>query len=149
MFLEVTEELLSSAAEIHSKSWKESHRSFCEETFVEAHTIESQTEYLRKEKIAGKRLYLLKDVHPVGIVSIDGNMIENLYVLPEKQGKGYGKQLIEFALSQCEGVPTLWILENNTRAYHLYSKYGFVLTGEKHELSKELSEVEMKCLNRI
>ncbi len=43
----------------------------------------------------------------------------------------------------CEGVPTLWILDNNDGARRLYERNGFVLTGESKRLSDTLSEMEM------
>ena len=41
------------------------------------------------------------------------NLIENLYVIPDQQRKGYGEMLLNYVEEQCEGVPTLWILSNN------------------------------------
>ena len=38
MFELVTERNIDIAAEIHSVSWKESHKGFCSEKFVSAHT---------------------------------------------------------------------------------------------------------------
>ena len=77
------------------------------------------------------------------MVSIYGNLIENLYVLPNEQRQGYGTQLLLFAIRQCAGRPTLWILENNTAAYALYYRHGFRMTGNYHRLSDSLLEVEM------
>ena len=69
-------------------------------------------------------------------------MIENLYVLPEKQERGYGTQLLRFAMSQCRR-PSLWVLNNNRRAYDLYSREGFIPTGVENRLSDTLFELEM------
>lgn len=143
MIVEVNQCNIAEAAYIHAKSWKESHRAFCSEAFVEAHTVERQRDYLNREKQLGKQLYMLiKDV-PVGIVSVKENLIENLYVLPEHQRKGYGSALLSFAMDKCEGVPTLWILDNNTRAEKFYKNHGFRRTGIEKRLSEEFAEVEM------
>ena len=37
-FVEVTEQNIADAGCIHSESWKDSHRSFCSDEFVEKHT---------------------------------------------------------------------------------------------------------------
>lgn len=140
---EVTAETLEAAAEIHSESWQESHKSFCSPEFVAKHTAAAQMDYLRREMDAGKRLYLLTDGEPVGIVSVWGSVIENLYVLPEKQGRGYGTRLLRFAMEQCNEVPTLWILSNNEKARRLYIRQGFRETGSRKQLKGELREVEM------
>ena len=72
------------------------------------------------------------------------NLIENLYVLPDQQRKGYGELLLKYAKEQCEGTPTLWILSNNDRARAFYLKNGFDFTGERKELKGGLAELEMK-----
>ncbi|MCI1981892.1 MAG: GNAT family N-acetyltransferase [Oscillospiraceae bacterium] len=145
MIVKVNDGSLMSAAKIHSESWKESHKSFCSADFVEQHTAEHQENYLRGEIKAGKKVYMLVENRPVGIVSVHENLIENLYILPDEQNKGYGTKLLLFAMRHCPEAPTLWILENNYRAYSLYSKYGFRETGKQHKLSQNLSEIEMKC----
>lgn len=143
-FQPVNEENLSIAAEIHALSWKESHKSFCSAEFVALHTVERQANYLRSELASGKQLFLLSDGKPVGLVSVKDDLIENLYVLPGEQGKGYGTELLHFAIRQCAGNPTLWILNNNQRAYMLYTKHGFQPTGNIHPLSGNLYELELK-----
>ena len=101
MIVEVTEDNIFEAAKIHSESWKESHKAFCSKEFVEKHNIERQLEYLRNEINNGKDVYMLIDNIPVGIVSVKDSLIENLYILPEEQGKGYGTELLKFAIKNC------------------------------------------------
>lgn len=147
-FVEVTELNIADAGRIHSESWKESHRSFCSAEFVEKHTPAAQVEYLCREMNAGKSIYMLIDGYPVGIVSVHGNLIENLYVLPSEQRKGYGSQLLHYAIQQCTGIPCLWILNNNEAAYRLYTKNGFKKTGNRKQLNDTLYEVELS-LSRL
>lgn len=141
---EVDVQSLPQAAEIHAISWRESHKGFCSTAFVAQHTVQRQMEYLWREIATGKRLYLLRDAHPVGIVSVDGDVIENLYVLPWEQRKGYGTILLRFAIEQCVGAPTLWSLSNNEAAHALYHKHGFLETGNRKQLREKLFEIEMK-----
>lgn len=142
-FVEVTEQNIADAGRIHSESWKESHRSFCSAEFVEKHTPSAQADYLRREMAAGKQLYMLIDEYPVGIVSVQSSLIENLYVLPAEQNKGYGSQLLKFAIQHCEGTPSLWILNINEGAYRLYTKNGFTKTGNRKQLNDRLYEMEL------
>jgi GNAT superfamily N-acetyltransferase len=144
MIIEVNEKNIFYAAEIHSKSWKDSHKQYCSPEFVELHSTEHQEEYLRDEICNGKNVYMLVEDKYIGIVSIKQNLIENLYIIPTEQRKGYGTLLLKFAVSKCKGTPTLWILENNMKAYNLYSKYGFHKTGKKNQLSEDIFEIEMK-----
>ena len=145
-FVEVTELNIADAGRIHSESWKESHRSFCSAEFVDKHTPVAQAEYLRREMKAGKTVYMLIANYPVGIVSVYGSLIENLYVLPSEQRKGYGSQLLHYAIRHCSGTPCLWILNNNKGAYRLYSRNGFKETGNRKQLNDTLCEMELALL---
>jgi GNAT superfamily N-acetyltransferase len=143
MIIEVDKTNLSQAAVVHSISWKESHRSFCASDFVEMHTPERQQKYIQNKINCGSKFYMLVEDRPIGVVSVKENLIEDLYVVPDKQNLGYGTKLLQFALEQCTGDPTLWILENNTNAKRLYHKMGFQETGRIHSTADGLGEIEL------
>ena len=147
MIVDVNEENLDLAARIHTESWQDSHRSFCTPDFVAAHDQKHQRIYLEEELRAGKQVYMLIKDQPLGSVSVKDSLIENLYVLPEAQGQGFGTELLLFAIHKCDGVPCLWILDSNQRAQALYERYGFCLTGRKNSITDALSELEMKRTN--
>ena len=147
MIKQVTEENLMQAAVIHSESWMESHKNICTPAFVAIHTPQRQKRYLESEIAKGARLYLLMDEKPVGMVSVCGSLIENLYVLPGEQRKGYGTRLLAFAVEKCTGAPTLWILSTNVGAKRLYERNGFRPTGNIVEHNGVLYELEL-CLQR-
>ena len=141
--IKVDEASIAEAGRVHSESWKESHRSFCSAEFVEKHTPAAQADFLRREMNIGKTIYMLIGNYPVGIVSVYGSLIENLYVLPSEQRKGYGSQLLDYAIRHCTGTPSLWILNNNEGAYRLYTKNGFKETGNRKQLNDTLYEMEL------
>lgn len=142
MIIPVDSASLLEAAAIHSASWQESHRAFCTPEFVAAHTPERQADYLRQKMENGSKVYLLIEEEPAGIVSVTGSLIEDLYVLPEKQNRGYGTKLLRYAMAQCPDTPTLWILENNKNAERLYRRIGFVPTGKRNAITDRLDEIE-------
>lgn len=144
MIVPVDQANIDQAAEVHSISWKESHRPFCPSDFIELHTPEHQRIYLQAKQRQGGRIYLLIEEAPIGIVSVNDNLIEDLYVLPDKQNMGYGTALLQFAIGQCSGIPTLWILENNTDAERLYRRLGFAKTGRRSAITNGLDEIEFK-----
>ena len=144
--LQVNADNLIQAAEIHAISWRESHKDFCSPAFVAEHTTERQARYLQREMDAGKKLFILVDEIPVGIVSVDGSRIANLYVLPEQQRKGYGSKLLEHAISQCDGTPCLWILSNNKVAEQMYYKRGFRPSGIRKYVSSAIFQYEMRLV---
>ena len=149
MIISIDPSKLREAAVIHSVSWQESHRSFCREDFIAVHTPEHQEAYLRQKMQDGSRVFMLIRQIPVGIVSLKDSMIEDLYVLPEYQNRGYGSALLQFAISQCPDTPTLWILENNHGAERLYVRAGFQRTGKRHVITKDLDEIELALYGKI
>ena len=142
MIISVDQTNLLRAAAIHSISWKESHRAFCTPDFIELHSPDRQREYLNSKLNNGTKIYMLVEDEPIGIVSVTGGLIEDLYILPDRQNRGYGTKLLQYAIEQCSDTPTLWILENNTEAERLYRRMGFKKTGRKNAITGELDEIE-------
>ena len=140
----VTQETIHIAAKIHSLSWIDSHRAICSEEFLMAHTPDRQAEYIRSGIADGKRFFLLSDNGAKAVVSVKEDLIEDLYVLPSEQRKGYGSRLLHFAEAQCTGVPGLWILSNNAGAERLYRRLGYEFTGRANSLAPGLQELEMR-----
>ncbi len=143
MIIPVNHANLSEAATVHAVAWQASHRSFCTPEFVMLHSPERQAAYLKSKMEAGSKIYLLIADAAVGVVSVTGNLIEDLYVLPERQNRGYGTELLQFAIAKCTDTPTLWILENNVRAKRLYERFGFSETGRRNVITDGLDEIEM------
>ena len=143
MIIKVNKENLQIAAEINAESWQNSHSTLYSESFIKRHNTARQKVYLKNSMKDGKRLYMLVKEIPVGIVSIKDNLIEDLYILPTEQHKGYGTELLLFAIEECRGKPSLWVLDNNEKAQSLYRKCGFHMTGKKHSFSEQLIELEM------
>lgn len=139
----VTQENILQAAAIHAESWRESHREICSAEFLALHTTERQKVMLESAMEQGTRLYLLTDGEPVGLVGINGSRIEHLYVRPKEQNKGYGTRLLAFAVGQCTGAPSLWILSTNSGARRLYERNGFRPTGEIIRHSGGLYELQL------
>ena len=71
----------------------------------------------------------------VGSVSIGGEFLRTLYVLPSHQSRGIGSALHDFALDRlrARGVERakLWTLAENWGARRFYERRGWKLTREK------------------
>lgn len=65
----------------------------------------------------------------VGVMSIQGNELEQLYVSPKYQGLGIGERLLTLALEL--GVTMLKVDEGNVGARRFYDQHGFINTGIK------------------
>ena len=146
MILPVTRQNIHQAAVIHSESWKESHKDLCSAGFLEAHTPARQKSYLEAEMEQGAQIYMLVDQKPVGIISVQGCLIADLYVLPSEQNKGYGTRLLAFAVTKCQGPPSLWVLSSNQRAQKFYERNGFCPTGAVVQHTDTLWELEFRLV---
>jgi putative acetyltransferase len=60
----------------------------------------------------------------LGFLGISPDKIEMLFILPEQQGKGIGKLLLNFAITQ-KGITKVDVNEQNPRAVGFYKKRGF------------------------
>ncbi len=142
MIVPADEKNLDAAAAVHAEAWRDSHRGFCSAEFVSLHTQARQKDYIKGKMNSGSRFYLLITDRPVGIVSVAGSLIEDLYVLPGEQNRGFGTALCLFAAAQITGSAFLWTLENNTGAARLYRRLGFRETGRRQNVSGPLFEIE-------
>jgi len=61
--------------------------------------------------------------------------LASLYVDPESAGRGFGSQLLDYAIQQLTGAglaeTRLWVFASNTRARSLYERRGFTPTAER------------------
>ena len=130
---------------VHAEAWQASHRGFCTPAFIALHTAQRQTRRLLEKRDSGSRIFLMRlKREAVGVVSVAGSLIEDLYILPRFQNRGLGTALLRFAIKQCEGRPKLWILENNAGAERLYRREGFIPTGRRNAITGKLDEVEFE-----
>ena len=75
-------------------------------------------------------VYLLLDNGKlIGSVALKGEELDDLIVAPEYQGRGYGKQILLWALEKMQGEQIiLHVAEWNKRAINLYKNCGFEIT---------------------
>ena len=75
-------------------------------------------------------VYLLTDEEKcVGTVTVKGNEICRLFVLPEFQGKGYGRVLLDFSEEKVFENEDRIVLDASFSAKAIYTKRGFTDTG--------------------
>ena len=127
------------AVAIYTDSWRESHKEICTKEFLENRDYKG---YLQKK--LGK-LFLIIDDIPVGVFSMNEDVLGDLYIHPAYQGKGYGTAAIRFAIGKVPQL-RLTVLSGNQRAVFLYEKMGFRFTGQDVPLRNGLLEREMRYM---
>ena len=92
---------------------------------VEFFLAHHKPEKIASDIEAGKVYVILRDGIIVGTVTIDGNGIERLFVEPTKQGKGYGRKLLDFAENMIFGYSEKIRLDSSLPAKSIYIKRGY------------------------
>lgn len=97
--------------------------------FGELNVIDTASEYM-KDSSALQNTFVFDDGVVKGMIRINGDEIEKLYVEPQFQNQGIGAALLNYAVRKMN-TTWLWVLEYNTRGRAFYQRNGFELTGEK------------------
>ncbi len=146
-------------AYVHAMSWREAYHGIVPDEFLEDFTPEKRADVFRKSFPSSPDEFYIAylDGQPMGMLVIgklrDADADEHageigaIYLLAGYWGKGYGKQLMDFAISRLKELSyrtvTLWVLEANERARKFYERYGYVFDGAKKEINigKPLTEI--------
>lgn len=109
----------------------------------EIHSFESHVHFLDQVLPKDYQIYLaFEGEEVVGLVVFSENELNQLYVAPEHQGKGIGKQLLSFAKAHSGGSLLLYTFEVNKNAQRFYEKQGFVEIGRGYENEENLPDIK-------
>lgn len=68
----------------------------------------------------------VRDDEVVGVLTLDGDDLDQLYVVPEAAGHGIGSMLVDLAKALRPDGLALWVFQTNTVAQEFYRRRGFV-----------------------
>jgi len=134
---------------IHALSWKSAYKGIVPQQYLDelkndfwANAFE---DWISNDKITVQIMY--DNDLPIGCIAYgksrdatlpDWGEIVSIYFLPDFMGKGYGKDLINLALSDMkkQGVRDIyiWVLDDNQPARRFYEKSGFHCNNDKYPL---------------
>lgn len=98
-------------------------------SFGELQVVSLVDNYFKKDEVI-KNTYVFDNGLIKGFIQMYEKEICKIYVDTFFQGKGIGKELINYGINKLH-ADNLWALEKNTRAISFYERHGFHLTGEK------------------
>lgn len=151
----ITKGIASDASHIYALGWKSAYKNIVPQVYLDNLSLERWTPLLQASTFSS---FIMKDKGEfVATSSIatarDEKMkgwgeIISIYVLPEHFRKGYGQQLLVFAINKLHSNGFnkiyLWVLDENKRARKFYEQNGFSANGDKKTMNiggKELIEV--------
>ena len=114
-------------------------------SFGEIQVLPLAQEYMADPKKL-ENIWVHDDEFVKGILHIEGDRIQELYVDSFFQNQGIGAALIDYAIQEFD-VRYLFVLEKNEKAIRFYQRHGFSLTDER-ELEEGTTEYIIKMKRR-
>jgi len=100
-------------------------------SFVESGFWESQVESMRDIYIPACESYVfVEGGEVIGFYSLHENTLAAIFIYPEFQGRGFGKELLSHAKQQRD-VLTLSVYKANDSSVQFYLSKGFTIVGEQ------------------
>ncbi|WP_198509602.1 GNAT family N-acetyltransferase [Yersinia kristensenii] len=116
--------------EVWEKAVRETH------LFLTEADIQFYLPQVRDIYLPGLEVWLFESSREaVGLIGLDGNKVEMLFIAPIYHGNGFGKALLDHA-QHLKGKLSVDVNEQNPAALAFYLKYGFVKIG-RSELDGE------------
>ena len=151
-------------AVLHINCWRDAYNGIIPEDYLDNMTVElNQRVERHKQSIEnpnGCEFYcVICDNKMIGMLIFaksqdedkpDAGDVIAIYLLKEYWGKGYGKQMMDFAVAELRKSKykeiIIWVLEENTRGIHFYEKYGMIHDGAEKEM--QLGK-PLKCIRYV
>ena len=110
------------------------------------HTPEEDRWFYRERMFKTCALWgAFDDATMTGVIAFHDDWIEQLYVLPEAQGRGAGTELLDVAKRASERLQ-LWTFQRNVQARSFYQARGFVLVEQTDGAGNEEKEPDARYL---
>jgi len=95
---------------------------------VSPHSDDEVREWIDRRVIARLEAWLAEsaDAQIVGLLVLDRDWVDQLYVEPTMTGQGIGSALLKFAQDERPAGLRLWTFESNQGARRFYERHGFV-----------------------
>lgn len=140
--------------EIHYYTWLSTYSRLIDQGFLKSHSIQKSTHYFQSIQCINHLVGIINN-QVIGFIGYGPSREESLpnygeitglYILKAYQQQGYGKILLQEALTVLTKMGYsqyyLWILAENQGAMHFYEQNGFCHDGQtkQHLLGKPVIE---------
>lgn len=128
-------------SKIYEESWKHVYQGIIPQTYLDSVPEGQWASNLDNPNL--KTLVCVEDGRLIGTSSFGKSRMEkydrwgeiiSIYLLPDYMRKGYGKALLQAAVSELKKLGFedvfLWVLEENIRARRFYERFGFWETDD-------------------
>ncbi|MGW1542859.1 GNAT family N-acetyltransferase [Streptomyces sp. NPDC002309] len=84
----------------------------------------------------------------IGVLVLDGDQLSQLYLDPDRRGRGVGDRFLELARQRRPNGLTLWTFQVNTPAHRFYERHGFVAVERTDGSGNEEREPDVRYVWR-
>lgn len=108
------------------------------------HNFDDHLSFLKTVLVKENKVFLAIDEEAdkaVGILAIEGNELNQLYIHNDYQGIGIGIRLLKIAKDLSGGWLRLFTFEVNKGAQAFYEKHGFKIIGRGFENEENLPDI--------
>ena len=113
---------------------------------VGLHTPDEDRWFYREHVLATCRVWGRFDADVLnGIIAFRDGWVEQLYVLPAAQGRGFGTELLDVAKQPSERLE-LWTFQRNALARRFYEVRGFTMIEQTDGARNEEKEPDARYL---
>lgn len=136
---------------VYTESWKSAYKGMIPDEYLNQLDSEKRAERFKRDLVEYKNTYYYiaeSDGKVIGVLALhksrdldleQAGEINSIYLLPGYWNKGFGKQMMAFAVEKLKklgfSLISLWVLEDNQRAKAFYEKSGFIKDGKKQEFT--------------
>jgi putative acetyltransferase len=117
-----TQDRMPEVARVFRTSFRDSYPSF-----PELHTWEEDREHFTSVVFRDYSVFVAEETDTgaiLGFIAFNVELVGHLYLVPEAQGRGLGRELLAVAKQGLERLQ-LWTFQQNQRARAFYRKQGF------------------------
>jgi putative acetyltransferase len=106
------------------------------------YTPEQDRQFVREHLLPACEVWGAFAPELVGVIALQPSWVDQLYVLPERQGDGIGKALLDIA-KKANTELNLWTFQRNISARSFYEHNGFIALEETDGLRNEEREPDV------
>lgn len=120
----LSDDILDELLTVWEKSVRSSHH------FLQEEDIAYFKPLVRNRYFQSVRLFVIygENGQIAAFMGLSDDLLEMLFVLPEEQGYGYGKALVNYAINECN-IYKVDVNEDNEQAYLFYLHMGYKVIG--------------------
>ncbi|MFJ4803470.1 GNAT family N-acetyltransferase [Streptomyces murinus] len=119
-------------------------------TVVRPRTDDDVRDYFRDIVVPSRETWVAEEDggRIIGVMVLDGQLLSQLYLEPERRGRGLGDRFVALAKERSPDGLTLWTFQVNKPAHRFYERHGFLAAESTDGSGNEEREPDVRYVWR-